>query len=558
MAMADKRKAFFVFILMIMIIGGFSYTIVFFLSPPLQQIVGVADYQNFNVLVSFRDGGKVKGLAMGEGGAKFLGVPYVKAPVGKLRFAPPENFERDVDAIYDGTVLRPGCPQPPENDYFDYTSDDYDEDCLYMNIYVPNEVKRGAVKAVVVFLHPGSFEMGSNRQPLFNAEKVAIALDVIVVVPNYRLGVLGNMALQTFELEHGALGNFGLMDQQKALQWVHHNIDSFGGDNKRITLMGYEAGAQSVYTHLFSQDSKNHFTGAIIQSRVGEMTYTREEAILASKDILVTLCGDLQYTTPMNCLRSLPFDTFQDERFIKSFNDSFRPVIDSKFVSEHPMDSIKYHKHNSDVTIMIGGTSSEASYWLEKRTGGNKFSFQDGLEALEYIFGKEDTQDILTSYNLVEIEGIDYDYLSDFSNIITDAFSTCPDRALAQAFSDTGNDVYLYRFDKEPGFVEDKRLGAYYGADLSYFFGKNCNIYHCDEEEEDFTKEDELFMQLYRNYVGDFIKHQDPNENVGPGVMWSKFGENGNTLVLKDSPLSVHNLRKVECSVWQDFVENRL
>ncbi|KAL0822713.1 hypothetical protein ABMA28_004731 [Loxostege sticticalis] len=193
---------------------------------------------------------------------EFLGVPYAKPPIGKLRFKspqPPESWlnERDatrtnnnnvacqVDVLSGGTVTVGS------------------EDCLYLNVYTPQlPTPESAPLPVIVYIHGGGFIIGNGTMKSENGPDYLIEQNTVVVTINYRLSVLGFLSLDIPE----AAGNMGLKDQVKALQWIRDNIGQFGGDKNNVTIMGLSAGSASVEYLILSPTAKGLFHKAILNS----------------------------------------------------------------------------------------------------------------------------------------------------------------------------------------------------------------------------------------------------------------------------------------------------
>ena len=140
------------------------------------------------------------------------------------------------------------------------------EDCLYLNIWTAAK-SSNEKRPVIVYIPGGAFTGGSGNCPIYNGESLA-KKGLVVVTINYRVGVLGFLALPelTKESEHNSSGNYGLLDQVAALEWVKRNITAFGGDPTRVTIMGQSAGAASVHYLLASPLAKGLFIRAIAQS----------------------------------------------------------------------------------------------------------------------------------------------------------------------------------------------------------------------------------------------------------------------------------------------------
>jgi para-nitrobenzyl esterase len=138
------------------------------------------------------------------------------------------------------------------------------EDCLYLNVYVPDSDAPARGFPVLVWIHGGglTFGAGSDYDPTPLVEKGG----VIVVTINYRLGFLGFFAQSALDSERHPVGNYGLVDQQFALRWVRRNIGAFGGDRKRVTIFGESAGGLSVYSNIASPTAAGLFQRAISES----------------------------------------------------------------------------------------------------------------------------------------------------------------------------------------------------------------------------------------------------------------------------------------------------
>lgn len=210
--------------------------------------------------------GTVSGVSL-DGVTVFRGIPYAAAPVGELRWKPPEA-KRLWDGVLDATEFGPICHQPefpnvPANIYYEHLPA-MSEDCLSLNIWRPD----GADKApVLVWIHGGSLLTGASLFSMYDGTRLA-KRGVIVVSINYRLGALGFMAHPELsaESEHGISGNYGLLDQIAALRWIERNIKAFGGDPDNVTIAGESAGALSIMNLMASPPARGLFDKAILQS----------------------------------------------------------------------------------------------------------------------------------------------------------------------------------------------------------------------------------------------------------------------------------------------------
>ena len=214
--------------------------------------------------------GYLKGVEK-DGYTVFMGVPYAAPPVGALRFCAPEECA-PWEGVYHADRFGKTCWQEREEEgsFYDvefYRNADYltdfDEDCLYLNIWVPGnegvleksvsakDIPAGSFSAkklpVALWIHGGAFSHGFGHEMEFDGAEYA-KRGVILVTINYRVGVFGYLAHEWLSREssYGISGNYGMLDQIAALKWVRENIGAFGGDAGNITIFGQSAGAISV------------------------------------------------------------------------------------------------------------------------------------------------------------------------------------------------------------------------------------------------------------------------------------------------------------------------
>lgn len=211
------------------------------------------------------DSGPINGVQ--EGGVwVYKGIPYAAPPVGELRWKEPQPAEPWKE-VRPCTEFGPACPQPSSDDQGGFMAvGETSEDCLYLNVWSPAETP-GERLPVMVWIHGGAFRTGAGSQAVYDGVNLA-EKDVVVVTINYRLGPLGFFAhpLLTEESPNGSSGNYGLLDQVAALEWVERNIASFGGDPDNVTVFGESAGAMSICDLMASPLAEGLFDRAIVQS----------------------------------------------------------------------------------------------------------------------------------------------------------------------------------------------------------------------------------------------------------------------------------------------------
>lgn len=208
--------------------------------------------------VARTDLGTIRGASR-NGAAEYRGIPYAAPPVSSLRWALPQPAT-PWSGVRDASAFGDACPQTRR---YGLTEASATEDCLTLNVSTPPDLAQGEKLPVLFWIHGGAFVGGSTG--LYRLDRLATLGRLVVVSVNYRVGVLGFMAIKGIDPDFN--GDVGLEDQRFALRWVQRNIASFGGDPDNVTVAGESAGAGSVCMHLISPGRVNGlFHKAITQS----------------------------------------------------------------------------------------------------------------------------------------------------------------------------------------------------------------------------------------------------------------------------------------------------
>ncbi|VVC26766.1 Carboxylesterase type B, conserved site,Carboxylesterase, type B,Alpha/Beta hydrolase fold [Cinara cedri] len=289
--------------------------------------------------VKVRDQGTVSGddvvlSKLGYRAWVYLGIPFAKPPVGDLRFEAPDADPPPAwTGVRNGSAHMPGCIQNPpaitQPIYRLFASmgatsggqHKTSEDCLYLNIYRPEGFTPEEGFPVMVWFHPGNFQWGTPMH--WDASVLAARHKVIVVTTAFRLNILG------FYTDNTAVapGNWGLMDQATALDWVRKNIDSFGGAPHNVTVFGQGSGAVSVGLHVVSPWSRDKFQRAISMSGNALMR-TAVVSSSGSEEVLTKLADRFNcfLNTLTGCLKNVDADELV--KVGTSLNINWGPVID--------------------------------------------------------------------------------------------------------------------------------------------------------------------------------------------------------------------------------------
>lgn len=230
--------------------------------------------------------GPVRGFTS-DGIRKWLGIPYAAPPVGGLRWKPPMPPTPRVKPL-DAYNFGPICAQE-EGAFPGFGHNSLTEDCLYLNVFAPESSHDGEILPVMVWIHGGGLFQGASND--YNPQALVQRGGVVVVSLNYRVNLFGFFSHPAINNEDHEHGNYGIMDQQAALEWVKHNIKKFGGDANNITIFGESAGAISVSAHLASPGSKGLFHKAIIQSGGSPITFPHR-SVVSFEEVGVALINE--------------------------------------------------------------------------------------------------------------------------------------------------------------------------------------------------------------------------------------------------------------------------
>jgi len=388
--------------------------------------------------------GRLQGVTAGAV-TSFKDIPYAAAPVGPLRWRPPQPAAawpavRKADAFGPACTQPMGFPMPMS------------EDCLTLNVWAPATAVPGARLPVMVWIHGGAFVWGAGGTPFYDGTHFA-ERGVILVTLNYRLGRFGFFAHPALAREEGLTGDYGLMDQVAALKWVQANIAAFGGDPARVTVFGESAGGMSVNYLLTSPMARGLFAQAITESgfaRAGAPTLAEAEAVGTRVAAGLGVTG--VDAAALAALRALPADrlnaapTGLDDPLIAG------PMIDGKLIVETVKSALAAGRE-ARVPLIVGGNSWEASLFPNVGKNPETVLAKAGArrDALIALYGGGGLGRIAT-------------------DVTTDAAVIEPDRFEARALTRDGAPAYLYYFSYVPVAQRATQPGAPHGGEVLYVF----------------------------------------------------------------------------------------
>lgn len=502
--------------------------------------------------------GKASGPAKSIGA--FLGIPYAQSTAGNNRWASPKpiaqwSAELRSD-IHKAIQFGPTCPQKLRPGI----QLELSEDCLSINIWTPVPLQQVGTfdpVPVMVFIYGGSFREGATSNPLYDARRLAAAGNAVVITMNYRVGALGFLAGMD-----GLKGNYGLMDQRLALEWVQDNIAEFGGDPERVTLFGESAGAMSVGLHLISPESQPLFNAAIIESNPYGLPYKSLQVSTRFATILKSNLG-CEFEG-LECLRAKSFDEIVAQQHsgmlpIVSLLTGFSaeliwaPVVDGEQVPAQPSAG------SITKPAIIGTNLNEGIIFAvtqQTRLSGGKpkvLKLQYEL-MLDVMFSIETAGRIKSHPRYMPRDG---DNTNVLSQLITDYLFTCANRhVMAQSKAP----VWGYQFTHPPSYNvwPDIKLCApdkdavCHAAELPFVFANADTAQMQTSAQRHVLQPDEKRLsRMMMRYWTQFAKNRNPNADDSP--RWEQFkSETPTRLILNTRTASKTNLG-ANCSFWDEI-----
>src|ERR1035441_10669681 len=444
--------------------------------------------------------GMVEGREDGEVRV-FLGIPYAASPVGDLRWKPPSATAKWT-GVRKATEFGTHCMQGKVFGDMNFRDAGGSEDCLFLNVWV--SAKTSVAKLpVMVWIYGGGFVAGSTSEARQDGTTLA-QQGVIVVSMNYRLGVFGFFVHPELVKESGrnAAGNYGLLDQVAALQWVHDNIAAFGGDPGNVTIFGESAGWFSVSAQMASPLAKGLFQKAIGESGAaffsGGLSF---EPLLVREEKDVKSVSSKLGVSTLAELRAVPAEKLL-EVFGKPGPDGFAfgPDVDGYFLPE-PVPAIFAAGKQNDVPLLAGWNHDEGSFEIafspQKPTA-------DSLKAgAQKEFG-EKAAEFLKLYP----SGTPEQTLRSAQDFAGDRFIAFSTWDWMESQGKTGKQpIYRYRFDLgPPADPKGPQLGAFHSSEIEYVFGQLDS-----KAGVVWRAEDRALSEEMQKYWADFARSGDPN-----------------------------------------------
>jgi len=466
-------------------------------DPAVTEIVTVAQ-------------GQLTGLTTADGAVEvYTGIPYAKPPVGELRWREPQDPE-PWEGVLAADHFAPMSMQPSNGaiygsladiiGYHDYkitTKDNFrdvmSEDSLYLNIWKPAGTVKDA--PVLVYIHGGSLMTGQPWYADYSGEGLARG-GVVVVNMGYRLGVFGFFADPELAAESptGATGNYGLLDQIKALEWVRDNIAAFGGDPDNVTVAGESAGSACVTALCTSPLAKGLFRRAVGESSTTTAPQPAHSYRSLEEAYQTGAATREQFgAQSIADLRAVPA-----EKLVSATNQHHHITVDGYVLTESPYESYRKGVHNEEA-ILHGYNLTESALF----TLFDNANLKNYEKKVRSYFGEYADQ-VLALYPASTDAEAKAQWIDIYSAVFFNHGHYCWTR---QALAN-GEPAYEYFFTKS-----NRRLGGNHGGEEVYFYG---NI---PAGSRLYDESDRALGQIMHAYFRNFIASGDPNGGGLP--MWN-------------------------------------
>jgi para-nitrobenzyl esterase len=462
---------------------------------------------------------------------KYFGVPFAKPPIGELRWKAPQPVEN-----WKGVKeTKKFGPRPMQTIVFgdmSSRSDGISEDCLYLNVWTPANRKTKGLP-VLVYFYGGGNVAGDASEPRYDGESMA-KKGIVVITCNYRLNIFGYFAHPELSAEspHKASGNYGLLDQLAALQWVQQNIAAFGGDPKKVTIAGESAGSISVSYQMASPLAKNLIAGAIGESGAGINPTLSPVPLAEAEKTGADFAKNAGYPT-LAQLRALSAkDVYEIYNESKRFG--FPVVLDGYFLPK-TIPEIFNAKEQAQVPLLVGWNSAEIPGQAFMRGQPYKDENYTAIVKKEY---PKDFDEVLKLYP----HGSEKEIEISATQLGSDRFivySTWKWFDLQR--NNSAQPVYRYLFGKvrppladnslasglaggtvkkDPAAKAPEPLGAPHASEIEYCMG-NLNLI----KDYAWTPDDFKASETMLNYFANFIKTGNPNGGKLPEWTAAKAGD---------------------------------
>ena len=466
----------------------------------------------------------------------YRGIPYVgQQPVGDLRWKAP------VDVAPDGGVYEAyyNAKSAYGNGQLETGSLYYlDEDCLYLNVFKADDTATQK-KPVMVWIHGGAFEAGGTIDPMFDCcNLIKENPDVIVVTIAYRLGVMGFLHLSHLEdgKDYQDSQNLGLLDQVKALKWVHENIAAFGGDPDNVTIFGESAGAGSCTLLPLIDGSHQYFKRLIAESGSVNLTRSPEEAIECTNKLLDELgcktVGDLLKVDGQKVFEASAVN------FLHQF-----PERDGKHL---PTDTFEAYANGAakDISILVGCNKDEMNFFVSSFGPEGWDQFAETRKKGKFAQMPADEKALVESY-MKDVKGDDF---QPFASLLSQSWFNVPIIRLSEEQTKAGGKAFTYYFTPES---PDPVMKCGHAIELAAVFN------HPEMSADTGRTFDETFCKTMRKMWVQFAKTGNPSLTAdqspdGKAKEWPLYDQKDKQVMVLDE-FDIHPAKEADVKIvdWE-------
>jgi para-nitrobenzyl esterase len=444
------------------------------------------------------EGGDVSG-SVDRGIRVFKGIPYAAPPSGPRRWKPPQPL-MPWTGVRDATQFGAECPQAPylNSSIYVRPTQPQSEDCLFVNVWTP--ATGGEKRPVLVWIHGGALTKGSGISDTRDGVPLA-KKGVVLVSLNYRLGPLGYLAHPelTAESPRRSSGNYGVLDQIAALQWVQRNIAAFGGDPAKVTIAGESAGAWSVNTLIASPLAKGLFIRAIGQSggRFDRTPFLSEDRAGQSAEGVGTSLAKALGSPSLAALRALSAD-----ELVTASSFRTQENVDG-WVLPDEIRTIFATKQQNKVPVIVGSNANEMTSLVGPTTLPQ--TLDDLRRRTTDQYGS-----LAAEFNIAYAVKSDADIVRATLASARDSIFSLHMRTWARETVASGSTAYLYYFMHAPPHPRARELQAFHAAEIPYVFNV---VPSRDPREAGFayTASDRDLADAMSRYWVNFVATGDPN-----------------------------------------------
>lgn len=458
--------------------------------------------------------GMLEGTLEASGIRSYKGIPYAAPPVGDLRWKAPQPVQA-WQGIRKATEFGPRPMQLPLFSDMKFRSPGASEDCLYLNVWTPARSVDEKLP-VLVYFYGGGFAAGDSSEPRYDGAAMA-ARGMITVTVNYRLNVFGFLAHPELSAEspNKASGNYGLMDQAAALQWVRENIVAFGGDYNRVTIAGESAGSFSVSAQMISPLSRGLFAGAIGES--GSLLGLTPPQALADAEKTGMEFSRQVGAANLAALRALPAQQLLDAT--GRGNSRFFVIQDGYVIPRAPA-AMYAAGEQAKVPLLAGWNSHEGNH--RQILGTAEPTADNFRAALQKLYGDRAA---------AAQRAYPGDVVQAATHLASDRFIGYGTWKWIDSHARTsGKPVYRYYYTHPRPNSE----GATHSAEIEYALGNLAT-----NKSYAWKAEDQDVSAITQNYFANFVVTGNPN---GPGLpVWpeARSGKGSPVMLLNAEPRAV-------------------